>query len=164
MKSPLTTDTDTSGAIRVVRNLLAEMEDARAQRDSAARRFESIGEAILMLLERLPADEADALFSQLEEVRNPSSRPKRGGEVFGNIISLFQRTAKAEWSVPEVQTALTNDGTEADPKAVQNVVNYLARTGRLIRIGRGRYIVRDLGVEIDGEEHDFGTQRISEHD
>lgn len=42
-----------------------------------------------------------------------------------------------------------------EPKAVYNALNYLEKTGRLKRVSRGHYVVRDGGYAVHSE-HEFG--------
>jgi hypothetical protein len=49
-------------------------------------------------------------------------------------------------------------------RAIENQLGYLARTGRLMRIAHGRYIVRDLGAgpTASAEPRGGGTTSIAE--
>ena len=70
----------------------------------------------------------------------------RGGATFDNVVHLFASSPQREWTAPEVQAALAHGGRQVDPKSVHNVLSYLTRKGRLKRLGRGQYLIVDLGV------------------
>jgi hypothetical protein len=126
--------------------------------------------AVELVIRSLPPSEQDEYRRRLDEVRGSGSSPDtRGGEVYGNVIELFRRHGRREWSISEIQDALGERGQALDSKtvkAIYNTINYFAKTGRLQRISRGRYLVRDLGVGLDIAEDmgDDGTTRSTEHD
>jgi hypothetical protein len=54
-----------------------------------------------------------------------------------------------------IQSELEKSGAAPEPKALSNAVLYLAKIGRLRRVGRGQYIVEESGAGIqlsDGPE------------
>jgi len=66
--------------------------------------------------------------------------------------------------VPEIFDAL---GQPANTKALYNAIHYLAKTGRIERIARGKYVVRSWGVGFDAAEEIEGADgppHRSEHD
>jgi hypothetical protein len=73
----------------------------------------------------------------------------RGTVIYGNVVRLLKCAGQDEVSAPKVREALEEIGVPAPAKAVHNVLNYLAREGRLKRIGRGRYLVAGgFGIEL----------------
>jgi hypothetical protein len=124
-------------------------------------------ETINLLIEGLPYGEQTEYRQRFEQVRR-GAPPQRGGEVFGNVIALFKRDQRLEWTVPGIQAALAQNGTSPDPKSLYNTITYLVNTGRLQRVSRGQYVVTGYGVTVHTDEEiagaDHGTSRISEHD
>jgi Fe2+ or Zn2+ uptake regulation protein len=80
------------------------------------------------------------------------------------VIALFQKNQRAEWTVPDIQSELEKGGAAPEAKALYNALNYLAKSGRLRRVARGRYVVAHIGVEVDYDDFDDGTTRLTEHD
>ncbi len=156
-------DPSTLAARRALIHLFDEFERARLERDAADKRLARFAQTIQVLLDALPQEERGDLSRRFEEIR--SGTQHRGGEVFGNVIALFRRDPRKEWTVPEVQSALEKSSGPVDAKAVANAIGYLTKTGCLKRIARGHYIALDFGaaiVDLDGP--DDGTGRRSEND
>lgn len=132
------------------------------------------------------AEQADALATELSVlVRNllcilkPEQRQKyealaqglgaderqavRGGPVYDNIVNLFSRSRKQEWTASEVQAALDDPSESIAPKSIYNVLNYMEKKGRLRRISRGRYLIVDLGIGIDLGYDLPGVDAIGRH-
>ena len=156
------TATAFAGRRRAVMHLLSEFVRARAERDAANVRLNRFAETIQLLLAGLPEQERGECTRKFEEIR--SGVQNRGGEVFGNVIALFRRDQRPEWTVPEIQAALDRGGTPPEPKALSNTLLYLAKTGRLRRIARGQYVVTDVGAGIEMEGIEQGLSRATEHD
>ncbi len=71
------------------------------------------------------------------------------------MVKLFEKSPGAEWTAPAVQTALQRNGIQAEPKQIHNVLGYLMREGKLVRVDRGRYHVAGYGFGIEtGDELD----------
>lgn len=143
---------------------LAELEAAQArvevikgQLSDAETKVTELTDLVQSLMRHVPAHRVGAFVERLNQVRsNPQPNP-RSGEVFDNVIQLFaQRPTHREWTASDVQAALSHAGVKADPKAVYNVLNYLAKKGRLRRIARGQYLIVDLGIGIHTGD-DFET-------
>ncbi len=153
---------------RALLHLFQEYERARVERDAAEARLDRFAETIQVLIAGLPRAEQDEFQRRFEAVRigGAPAPSNRGGEVYGNVIQLFRKQPHREWTASDIQTALAQEGAATDAKAVHNVLTYLARTGRLERVARGRYIAREFGVEIQMEmdEGDPGSARATEHD
>ena len=161
---------DASAAVLAAVRLWTEIERARNERDAAAGLVSRLADTLELVIRSLPANERDEYQRRLDELRGSATSPdNRGGEVYGNVIELFRRHGSREWSIPEIQAALGEKGEALDSKtvkAIYNTINYFAKTGRLQRISRGRYLVRDLGAGLDVAEDigDDGTTRPTEHD
>ncbi len=147
---------------RAVMHLLGEFERTRAERDAANARLSRFAETIQLILAGLPEQERSELARKFEEVR--TGVQTRGGEVFGNVIALFRRDHRPEWTIQQIQEALEKGGSPPDPKSLSNALIYLAKTGRLRRIARGQYVVADVGVGIETEGFEQGLSRTTEHD
>ena len=132
---------------------LSDLERARACECHAQERL-SAAEAhvaelthlVQTLVAVLPQDRKSLYLQRLASIGAVKPITTRGGEVFDKVIDLFSRRPRKEWTASEVQAALAETGIRPDQKAVYNVLNYLARSGRLKRIGRGHYLVVDVGV------------------
>jgi hypothetical protein len=153
-------------ALRAALHLMAEIERAQEDRLAADTRGRKYSEALALLLDDLPANERSAIQRRLERTRSDvTAAPGRVGEVHDNVVALFKAHAKREWSVPEIQAELTKSGEAADPKALYNVINYLAKVGRLRRISRGQYLVLGIGAGLETNDGaDDGTRRMTEHE
>jgi hypothetical protein len=149
-------------ARRALTHLFSEYEHARAERDAAETRLARFAETIQLLIAGLPQLNRDEFSRRFDEVRTGTQN--RGGEAFGNVIALFKHDRQKTWTIPEIQTALNKSNAASDPKAIYNAITYLARTGRLMRVSRGRYIITDLGTGIEIDDVDQGTSRVTEHD
>jgi hypothetical protein len=147
---------------RALTHLLGEFERARVERDAAENRLKRFAETIQLLLTGLPIKERDNFSRRFEEIK--SGIQNRGGELFGNVIALFKRDRREEWTIPEIHAALEKEGVPPDPKALLNTIAYLAKTGRLRRISRGQYVVTDYGIGIEMEGAGHGISRTTEHD
>jgi hypothetical protein len=161
---------DASPSVRAATKLLAEIERARSERNATDGLIKRLGDTLKLLLGDLPPDVREDYRRRLAGVREIGQRPdNRAGEIYSNVVELFRREGRREWSVSEVQDALGDDEKQPDPKtikAIYNALNYLAKTGRLQRISRGRYLVLGVGAAVDFAE-DFGDQsttRMTEHD
>jgi hypothetical protein len=151
---------------RLLPNLLRQLEQARTDREAADARMNNFAETIRILIGMLPDTERADFQRRVDDIRS-GVRQNRGGELYGNVIALFRRDQRPEWTVPEAQAALAQNGVKADAKALNNTFVYLANTGRLQRVARGRYVVTGYGVGVETSDEltgDDGTQRVSEHD
>jgi hypothetical protein len=134
-------------AVRAALHLMAEIERAHEDRIAADNRGKKYSEALTLLLDDLPFDERSAIQRRLDRVRSEVTVALgRTGEVHDNVVALFKGHSKREWSVPEIQIELTKAGEAADPKSLYNVINYLAKVGRLRRISRGQYLISSWGL------------------
>jgi predicted transcriptional regulator of viral defense system len=99
----------------------------------------------------LPRERQHLYAERAGSLRRPN-QAARGSTSFENVIALFAHEEPKEWTAPEVQRALVGRGTPPDkPDQISNVLQYLARKGRLKKIGRGRYVVMGYGVGIVGD-------------
>ena len=155
-------------AHRALAHLFREFELARNERDASESRMARFVDTIEIFLQTLPDNERREYKRRFDQIRSGVSSHNRGGEVFGNVIALFKQDRRAEWTIPEVQTSLEGRGTAPDTKALYNAIAYLAKTGRLRRVSRGRYLVTDFGTgvetDLEGRGTEDGTSRATEHE
>src|SRR5262245_13796665 len=107
---------NTSPTVRAADQLWDEIERARAQREDADDLVKRLAGTLETLLDDLPAPERNDYRLRLTKLRNGETIDNRGKEVHNNIIDLFKRTGRKDWTVPEIQAALSKGGEEADPK------------------------------------------------
>ena len=148
---------------RALDHFLAEYDRARADKLSAESRLAGINESIQGLITALSTDKRDDYQRRYAKVKVGSL--VRGGDTFGNVISLFQRFPNRSWTAPQVQEALRESGVEEeDAKAISNAIAYLAKSGRLQRISRGQYVMAGYNVGVEYDEAHDGQSRLTEHD
>jgi len=104
------------------------------------------------LLVSLPEAEKQKVARELLKTIGTPDAPK-AGEVLANVILLMKQRPK--FTVSEVKQHIEERGG-ASPKEVYNALGYLTRTGRLRRVGYGRYVVD--GVEVSTSD-DLGGER-----
>jgi len=134
---------------------------ARESAMSAEARVAELTELARSLAAMMPQDRATPYLQRLHTLGTSIDTSKRAGPVYENVVELFSKTHRRDWSAADVQTALAEAGKGADPKAVYNVLSYLARRGRLRRYGRGRYLIVDLGVGIELDQDLEGVDQAS---
>ena len=147
----------------VIENLLAEYKRVRDERDAATLRLAKFAENIRALARGMGEFDRASFERQLADLQGGHSIQNRGGDFFGKVVSIFSRQAGKEWSVPALFDLLKKQGDSPDQKALYNTINYLASTGRLRRVARGRYVLAN-GAAIEFEAPNDGTVRQSEHD
>jgi len=156
----------TRAAHRSAEHLLGEIKRTREERDSAGSRMARSIDTLDLVLGSLPEEEQRKYRKRLLEITSDTPSDNRGSDAYGKVVALFRNAPNREWSVPDVFTALRKARKPPETKAVYNALNYLEKSGRLIRIGRGRYYVRDWGAGYETVEDlpSDGTERVSEHD
>ena len=144
----------TPSAVRAALQLWTEIERAQDERDAANALVNRLADTLERLLDGLPAAEQQDYQRRLSEIRGSGAQSdSRGGEVYSNVIELFRRSGPREWSIPEIQDALSEKEKPIDPKtvkAIYNTINYFVKTGRLQRIARGRFLVRPWWERLAG--------------
>lgn len=157
---------DPSAALNVqtALHLVAEIERAHNERQSADVRIGKYGDALEVMLPDLPDATREQIRQRLDRVHGAISPAlSRGGEFFDNVVSLFKNGGKRQWTITEAQNELSKK-SEFDSKALYNTINYLAKTGFLRRVGRGQYlVVGSVGLDLHGMGYD-GTTRATEHE
>jgi predicted transcriptional regulator of viral defense system len=124
-------------------------ELARASRESnAEKRTAVLIDLARNLIAILPPPERAVYSRRLSEMRIKPPSETRGTPTYDNVVALLAHSDVKPVNVVVVQNELNQRGVVADKKSVHNSLNYLARKGRLKRIARGHYIVRDMGVGV----------------
>ena len=116
---------------------------------------------VRMLVEELPPEvRAEFLRQMAAEVPQVDlTRGDSATETIAKIISLAR--PGSEVTAATARKAVAERGVEAEPKHVYNALTYLKRTGKLRRVGYGRYVVE--GVEFSTSD-DYGGERASDED
>ncbi|WP_152613419.1 hypothetical protein [Inquilinus limosus] len=105
-------------------------------------------------MDLLPQDKRPDV-APVVQARRQERRHGRGTLIFDNVVKLFEKSPRAEWTAPAIQSALQDKGVQAEPKQIHNVLGYLAREGKLVRVDRGRYHISGYGIGIEtGDECD----------
>lgn len=110
-------------------NTIADLEDAR---DAA------VMKAVLTLLDTLPEARRQMVLQKLAASSKPVST-RKSNETMGIVLDFIR--GKRNWSISEVKEEILQHHAETDPKEIYNTINYLAKTGRIKRIGHGKYMV-----------------------
>ncbi len=138
---------------------------AESRFHEANARVDDLVDLVESLLVFIPKAQSAQYRRKLRELEAGRGKPSRGGPAFENVVSLFSsEKGERSWTPKQVGDALTEKGRTTNQKAVYNVLNYMAKTGRLKRVSRGRYVVADLGIGIEtsdelgelGDEGDCG--------
>jgi len=151
-------------AHRMLSHLIEGLRLARKDRDEAEARIKTLEADINDLLESASEKERAELRSILTRNQGVPHIASRFSDIPSNVIWLFAERKQSSWTAPEIQKALEEYGQPVDLKSVYNSLHYLAKTGRLQRISRGQYVVRDLGMGVEFEVPEDGTKRMSEHE
>jgi hypothetical protein len=97
---------------------------------------------ILALAGKITPSRRSALLKGHEQdLTAPSSR---GGPVFENVIRLIDE--RPDWTAASLRRRLSEQGQLVDSKTLSNCLNYLVKSGRLVRISRGHYVVAGFGI------------------
>jgi len=125
---------------------------------------ENVVSAIKTLIAGLPRPEQERVLAELNKLVRPIPAP-RAGEVLGAIVRLLP--GRRDWTVDDLKRCIDAESVEARPKEIYNALGYLVRTGRIRRVGYGRYIVDgaelttvdDLGLPSTRHEDEYRTDR-----
>lgn len=110
------------------------------------------------LLSSLPVAEQERFCREIIEKSRLMAAP-RAGVVLSEVVRLLPQ--RKEWSVAELKNRVDERGVSATSKEVYNAVGYLARKGRVRRVGYGRYMVD--GVQFETSD-DFGGETTRHED
>lgn len=131
----------------------------RADNRAADARTEQTLALVRTLLGSLPPEDRERFYREIAEKTRSTAAP-RAGEVLGTIIRLLPR--KEAWSMAELKQQVDGQGVEATDKEIYNAVGYLARKGRVRRVGYGRYLVD--GTLLETADELGGQPSITEGD
>jgi hypothetical protein len=112
----------------------------------------------------LPPAEREQFLREISATLRPATNPK-AGDVLATIVQLLPK--QKTWTVAELKQRIDDRGVAATPKEVYNAVGYLARRGRITRVGYGRYLADgmevvtsdDLGGASARHEDEYRTNR-----
>jgi hypothetical protein len=135
-----------------------------AQPLRAFARADNVVAAIKTLIAGLPRAEQERVLAEITKLVRPISAP-RAGDVLGAIVRLLP--ARRDWKVEDLKRSIDAQRIEATPKQLYNALGYLRRTGRITRVGYGRYVVDgaelttvdDLGLPSTRHEDEYRTDR-----
>lgn len=122
--------------------LIAVLGEAHEGRPSAGRLAELRG-LIRGLFARLPPNLKAKYVAAVQETVGRQDRGINGGPVFEKVTRLFDESNKRIWKSEEVCEAVGGDS-----KPILNVLGYLVRSNRILRIGRGQYLLPEHGTMI----------------
>lgn len=128
----------------------------RAQLASNNQRAKDLAESVRSLLALIEPASRLRYIQQLDEL-GATQVSSKGGAVLDNVVSILARKkGSEEVTSAELKEQLAENGPMHDPKAIDNVLGYLAKTGQIKRMSRGRYIISGLNLALD-LGHDFGA-------
>jgi hypothetical protein len=144
---------------------LTQLETIRARRKSIASHEADLIGAVRNLVHLLPEERRPAFLRRLNESLNVAAPEPRSGTVYEFVVEALRRQADETWTAPKLQKAIQQGpGEYVKLRAIENQLGYLARTGRLMRVAHGQYIVRDLGAgpAVSAEPRNDTTARVAE--
>jgi len=138
-------------------------DDAGSAETSA--RVDDAVATIKSLIARLPKSDQQQVLDKLTKFLRPIPAP-RAGDVLGAIVRLLPE--RRDWTVEDLKRCIDEQKVEASNKSVYNALGYLTRTGRVRRVGYGRYVVDgaelttidDLGLPSTRHEDEYRTDRV----
>jgi hypothetical protein len=125
--------------------LVRERRAALAAAEGRAHELVKLAET---LLKQIPPDRQPKYRQRVAVLRAPT-RSGRATTTYENVIDLFTKQPRHEWTASQIQRSLAAKGIAAPPEQIQNVLQYLLRKGRLKRVERGRYYVVGYGLGIE---------------
>jgi hypothetical protein len=125
----------------------------RAELSAVELRCRELGELVQTLAALLPTTRGSLFLKRLRDIDAfPTPVSVKGGPAFGNVINLLARHKQrdgSEITSVEVKEALVENGPRHEPKEIDNVLAYLAKSGQLRRVSRGRYFIRELHIGLN---------------
>jgi hypothetical protein len=143
------------------------LEEALTERTAISDQLKAARQAILSLEAReaeliraietlLPLVDADK--RQSFQIPDRSIQKfSHGTDAFNKIVFLVQRYPDRQWTTPDLQEALEKEGIKAEVKQIYNILAYLQKDGRLQRVDRGKYRLRDIGAGLVTSDDLAGT-------
>ena len=152
--SPLSTSSNS--AFVGVWHLIKTLHDAKANESSGlAFHPRSDGSEVIAHMEKTvregmshPAPEKrDEAGQRLAEVIANPAPLQRSGAILDNVVAFLRRVEKPEIEPREIVNAVAPNASASVRKAVYNAIQYLERSGRIMRVSHGRYLVAGVGKE-----------------
>jgi hypothetical protein len=118
-------------------------KDSTVVKAFSSLRAETVADSIWALFDKLSLTDQQIVVERLTKAAQliPASR---AGDVLGTVARFLPQ--RREWTAEEIRLRLAESGVEAAPRAVFNAIGYLARKGRIERLGAGRYRVDGIAV------------------
>lgn len=108
------------------------------QVDPDDERDAAVMKAVLTLLDTLPEARRQLVLHKLSASSKPISS-RKSGETMCIVLDFIRN--RPTWSVNEIKKEILEQHSDTNPKEIYNTINYLAKTGRIKRVGYGRYMV-----------------------
>jgi hypothetical protein len=112
-------------------------------------RLAALKAVILALSAMIRPECVTAMLAEIEGAPSLVPPRTRGGPIYDNIVQFLPK--RSEWDVCAAKEELDRRRVQAEKKDIQNVFGYLARAGRVRRVGRGRYLVNGALLITDSE-------------
>lgn len=106
--------------------------------DAEDERTAAVLKAVTTLLDSLSESDRQAVLRKYAASAKPISS-RKAGEIMGIVLKFIPQ--KRPWTIGELKDEVLQQHTDANPKDIYNTINYLAKSGRIRRIGHGKYMV-----------------------
>ena len=114
------------------KRLPAAPTDLDEERDAA------VMKAVMTLLDTLPEARRQIVMQKLSSSAKPIAA-RKASDMMGIVLSFIKQ--KQSWSVSQIKKEILQQHSNTDPKEIYNTVNYLAKSGRIRRVGYGKYVI-----------------------
>ena len=136
------------------------MTDSSRQEAPANTEARRLADAIETMLSGYSLADRETVIRLLSEKIKPDTSTK-AGDVLGTLLRILPK--RNEWTVDELKKGVSERGVTATNKQVFNAVGHLTRTGRIKRIGYGRYLFEGINIETT-DDFGLGPSRTDEMD
>jgi hypothetical protein len=100
-------------------------------------------------------------FERLQKGPSHSTRTSVAYDFVRRLLSERWKN-RSELSTADVLRHVKNQNIGIEPKAVYNALNYLQKTGKLRRVSRGHYLVKDGGYAVQSGHEVEGDRDMSD--
>lgn len=155
MQKPMESTSDLSQAVEtVLERLLRSAEDIRAREvelHEARENQKRLHEAFQGLLRVLPGDVRTQFEAKFAREIGVDTAPKPNvRNPIDAIFRMMKSSEKQAFRAEEVQKRLDEGGFDVSPRYAGNTLHRLYSEGKLERIGRGQYRLKNLYLSIPG--------------
>lgn len=134
-------------AVSELREAQDELARLSEKEKDVQNRISKLNDVIGHLLGLVPSEDAERYQNTIDQSWKSEPNDRREvGNLRNNVIKLFRKSEKKQWTPIEVQKELQKVDEDIQTKSVYNTLDYLYRRGELMRVGRGRYVLRDSGL------------------